>query len=167
MAKMYVANLTKQVNIFCFYLPEVNKLQEMEIRGGTQISIEASPEALAKIIASHRKYGLVSVADAAKDKQFSGLCYQMESVINIDHLGEVKERREEYEDARSNTMRTVAAHAVHQKINEAARETGLDAVKTVVQIEERRSPEMNAAATRPAVRQMFSSDDAAGQRATS
>lgn len=157
--KLYIANVTKQTHIFAYWRKGVTKIQEPEIKGGTQIVIEGESEQLEGIVRAHRKYGLVEAGDILKDKNFSGIAFHFDSPMNITAMMEAVEKRGTVEDERSQASREVTTASIGNQINAAAREVGLPEVSTVIDIEERQSQESESRG--PALRQKLKFDPSA------
>lgn len=145
MPSLFVANVTRQLHIFAYRHPKIGagKLQEDEIRGGTQIRIEhADLDVLESIVDCYRKHGLREAGEASRVPDFSGLCFQFEKPISEKWLRDALKRRELTEDQRSQRMREVSAVAIDDAMQDAARQVGLPAPAVEMKTEEQ--PEKNA-----------------------
>jgi hypothetical protein len=92
MAKLYIANLSKQVHEFHYRVPaEVGYSRQAQIRTilpGTQQQIhsEAPLVVLEAIVDQHRQYGLIEATEVHKAKGFVNLCFSFDVPVNLDQL---------------------------------------------------------------------------------
>ncbi len=147
MPKLYIANTKSQAETFSFRVGENRQLISQNIPAGGQIQIyrDADRDTLEHIVAQHRRYGLVAVADIDRTKPFISLCYQFDKPItdnqikygiehNVEVLTEVgKERRDQ------------AAVAIGSNIERAAEEAGQTRVNSLsLEIQEEKQPGDNS-----------------------
>lgn len=85
MTTLYIANTTKQDHDFTFLLPERKFATRIPIPAGTQAPVVkgATAEEVDHIIAHHRRYGLKSAQEAAKSKEFVGMCYSVDTEVRF------------------------------------------------------------------------------------
>ena len=86
MAKLYIANLTRQHHHFIYRVPESGRMQTQRIEVGKQILVfgEAAPEVLSAIIAQHEVYGIIAVSAIDQSRgRFTGICYQYNKPIDV------------------------------------------------------------------------------------
>jgi hypothetical protein len=161
--RLYVANVTKQTHIFNHWRMGIPKLQEPSIKPGTQICIEGERPELEHIVGQHRRYGIAEASQI--EGQFSGIAYQFDKPVNVDALQRAVVARAAIEDDRSQQAREAMAASVDQQMQQAAHEVGLGEVKTVIEIQEKQTPE--GAALAPAAKQTITVDRnaPAGKRA--
>lgn len=92
MARLYVANLGRQAHEFHYRVPaEIGFSRQTQIRRiepGTQQQIhgEAPMAVLEAIIEQHRLYGLIEAAEVTKTPGFVGLCFSIDSPVNLDQM---------------------------------------------------------------------------------
>ena len=140
MTQLYIANVSKHNVILPYYRPGVSKLQEPEIKSGSQICIEGEKSELETIIGRFRKFGVIEGNEVGRNPAFSGITYQWSHEFNIERLQEAVDKRGEVEDERAQTQREAMTAATDFQINQAAREVGLPEVKTIVEFEEKQAP---------------------------
>lgn len=83
MAKLFIANTTKQRNMFSFRALETGKLRTIPIAPGTQevVLANGSTDDIDGIIRHHAKYGLQDASKIDQRTQFIGLCYSIDSPV--------------------------------------------------------------------------------------
>jgi len=93
MARLYIANLTRQDHEFQYRVPaeEGFSRDQPKIRmigKGTQqqVHIEAPRTVLEAIVGQHRQYGLVEASEVVKTKDFIGLCFSFDQPVNLDQM---------------------------------------------------------------------------------
>lgn len=134
MPKLFIANTSKQNHHFAFRLPEWQGPKFDMIQVGGQIAVcsgqDLSQDQVDFIIKSHVPYGLRSVTEAAKEKDFVGLCYSIGKPVTLDSFGKVFEHNEDAmkERAAERRQETVAAVA------ESLRNTGAPMQRAEVEI---------------------------------
>lgn len=84
--KLYIGNATRQVIDFKYWVPGVKSPRSQIIPIGGQIMVGGSTSDwsqadIDKIVAQHVVYGLVSLAEADKQKSFSGMCWSVDQPI--------------------------------------------------------------------------------------
>lgn len=86
MTTLYVANTSKQHNMFTFRLPEDLRPREVPIRVGAQVRIsDLSPETAQRIIEQMSRYGLKSVAELQQNKGYVGLVYSIDKPVPLNN----------------------------------------------------------------------------------
>jgi hypothetical protein len=118
--KMYVANLTKQVQSFCYRLPEGRspRQQEIAIGGQTLLSGDLTKMEVDSIIEQHAKYGLVDVAEIDRTKPFAGLCYSIDKPISVEKIRRGLAHNDDVLVDRGRQTQKEAALAVARQVNE-------------------------------------------------
>lgn len=149
MAKLYVANATKQRFEFVYRLPGSPgaKLQTIEIGGQIQVGGPTSiflPEDIDSVLEQYRQYGLVSVDEMDRGRTaFTGLCYSVDKPVSIDRLQRAMQRNSEALDKRGRVIRQEAAisvnNAIENELLEKRTETGLRGLEMSVQEEDNRA----------------------------
>lgn len=89
MTKLYVANTTKQVQQFHYWVGETQRPLVQEIPVGGQILVykaDAQRHELEKIIEQHERYGLVNVNEIDRTKAFIGCCYRYDEPVDIEKI---------------------------------------------------------------------------------
>jgi hypothetical protein len=136
MAKLYIANCTKQVQEFHYWAPEVPRPMRQMIPIGEQILVykDAPLEDLEKIVEQHRSYGLVEASEAAKQKGFVGLVYSFDKPIKGEGIIETIEHNDVVLDEQSQEYRTEAAVALNNSVANALAESGVPGSLTKLEI---------------------------------
>ena len=92
MARLYIANLSRQDHDFWYRVPAeegyVKQAQFRKIHKGTQQQIhnEAPLPVLEAIVEQHRQYGLIEASEVVKTKNFIGLCFSFDHPVPIDQM---------------------------------------------------------------------------------
>lgn len=86
--KLYIANCTKQVQDFCYRVPEEPGLKRQTIPIGQQIplSYDFTKMQIESVIAQHERYGMVHVSQIDLEKGFTGLCYDIDKRVSVESI---------------------------------------------------------------------------------
>jgi hypothetical protein len=126
MPELYIGNVSKQMFVFCYRSPELNKVISQVIPIGGQIRISpngtqtdlSTPE-IDAIISQHRRYGIVPIEEVDKlYGPFDGICYSIGKQISVEKLRRAMVKKEEALKAFGQVMRKEAALAVNSQIEE-------------------------------------------------
>lgn len=119
MSEMYVGNGTKQVQSFCYRLPE-GKAVTVTISMGGQIKIPGNLSAMDidAIVDQHSKYGLVRTDEIDRTQPFIGLCYSIDKPISIAQISRVLDHNDEVLTERGKVIREEAAVALNSAIEQ-------------------------------------------------
>lgn len=127
---LYIGNPTRQDHIFAYRILERAGGPRMPtVRKGGQFKIPGdltAPE-IDAILAQHRAYGLVSVDEAVRAKQYVPLMYSIGKQITSAQLNVVLERNVSVLVVKGKEIRQQAAVAINQQIETTIREDGLPA----------------------------------------
>lgn len=144
MTTMFIANATHQIQDFCYTVPEHHGIISQPIGIGQQIRISAhggnlSPADVECILDHHRKFGLISVEEIPRTKNFAGLCYSLDKPVSFPRLTELIQQNRGALVRRGEEQRRAAAIAVNDTIQRQVTESGSRDVlqQVVVEIEER------------------------------
>lgn len=94
MPKLYIANLTKQIQDFLYVSPGVTPTKHVVVKIpiGEQARIHhdnSTMDDLQAILAQHEPYGLLPVSEVAKrGLAFSGMCYSFDKPVPMDKIQE-------------------------------------------------------------------------------
>lgn len=81
--KLFIANTTKQRNIFTFRTLETGRLRQIPIEHGSQMKVlDGSTEEVEAVIQHHQIYGLVDSTKIDQSKAFVGLCYSVNKPVS-------------------------------------------------------------------------------------
>ena len=145
MAKMYVANLTRQAQDFIYRLPETRKstFQQIPVGGQVLLSGDLTTKDIEAVIQQHAPYGMVPAAEVAKRREFNGLCFALDRPVPIEALRRGLEANRAVLDARGVELRRQAAIAV----NNLTQDADPDVAAMEVEIIEQDSKDGGAEAT--------------------
>ncbi len=121
MPALYIANATKQEHTFAYRLPErVGEpiLQPIRAGGQVRISGDLNQIQIDAIIEHHRIYGMISVEEAARVKEFAGLCYSIDKPISFEKLTQMVEHNDDVLTERGKKMRAEAAVATNEQLEQ-------------------------------------------------
>ena len=140
---LYIGNATRQVQQFCYRVPEQGGVRVQDIAIGTQIKIsgDLNSAQIDSIIDQHRVYGLIPAKEAGKVKDFAGLCYSVGKPIKAERLQLAMDANQVVLKARGEQLRRDAAISVNNAI-----EGQLDEMGTGTRL---REVEMSAAEEEP------------------
>lgn len=138
MARLYIANTTKQHHHFFYRLPEDSVPRGVMIKVGAQEQLpgDLSLENIERIIGQHERYGLKNWAGIKNAKDFVGLCYSIDKPILVDHILTAVEHNDDVLDTAADDRREVEAAAVAGSIQNSMREVGVNVARTEVTMQE-------------------------------
>jgi hypothetical protein len=126
MPELYVGNVTKQIQMFAYRVPERQGVITQTIPMGGQIRVSpngytvdlSSPE-IDAILNQHKAYGILAVEELdSKGGPFSGLVYSIGKPISSDKLFKGMKRREAEINKFGQQIRQEAALAVNSQIEQ-------------------------------------------------
>lgn len=80
--KLFVANTTKQRNIFVYRVLETGRLRQIPIEPGSQMMVlDSSSDEVNAVIEHHAIYGLINSRNIDQSKAFVGLCYNIDKPV--------------------------------------------------------------------------------------
>ena len=126
MPELYVGNVTKQIQMFAYRIPERQGVITQTIPIGGQIrvspngyTVDLSTPEIDNILSQHKAYGILAVEELdSKGNPFSGLIYSIGKVISADKLYKGMKRREEEVNKFGQQIRREAALAVNSQIEQ-------------------------------------------------
>jgi hypothetical protein len=136
---LYISNSTKQPHNFNYRLPERDKVIMQQIAAGSQISINLQTQEIDWIIKQHEKYGLTNIKEVKNKPSFSGICYSVDRQIDVESIENAISVKDEVITERSLDARKNTAAAIEKSVSEQAREIGIEAGNTQVEIEEEKT----------------------------
>lgn len=137
MTTLFIGNTKKQHEDFAFNMPESGKRVVRRIPAGHQDIIlkDATPEQVAAVVDQHKRYGLVSEAEAKKVRNFIGLMWSTDKPIKLQSLQLAFEHNKEImEETAQKNLEAVGA-ATKANLDTISREgegTGLPRVELEV-----------------------------------
>ena len=126
MPELYVGNVSKQIQVFAYRVPERQGVitQNIPIGGQIRVSpngtlVDLAPQEIDYIIDQHRAYGIRSVDDSKEcNSPFNGLIYSIGKAITVEKLHKAMRRKDEELKAFGAKIRQEAALAVNSQIEE-------------------------------------------------
>jgi hypothetical protein len=166
MARLFVANCTKQRHEFTYILPEDQRggLKKIMIPIGGQVMVhkDDTPEVLHAIIDQHIKYGLIAARDIPKTRAFIGVCYAIDEMIDVDDIMTASEHNDDVLNERGLEQRKIATLAMEKQMSESIQEVGgtLEVLEVNIQEETKgKSPDDRASQTIAVERQGRNNDN--------
>ncbi|MFU0948670.1 hypothetical protein ACM26Q_23575 [Kluyvera ascorbata] len=81
--KLYIANTTKQRQIFAYRKLETGRLIQIPINHGCQMMVlDGSTEEVESVIQHHQVYGLIDSTKIDQSQAFVGLCYSLNKPVS-------------------------------------------------------------------------------------
>jgi len=126
MPELYIGNVSKQIQMFAYRIPERQGVITQPIPIGSQIRVSpngyqtdlATPE-IDAILNQHKAYGIVSVDELdSKGSPFSGLVYSIGKAITSEKMFKAMKRKEEELNKFGQKIRQEAALAVNSQIEQ-------------------------------------------------
>lgn len=130
--KLYIANCTKQAHDFAYRLPEGgNRMQRIEIGQQIVLAGNLSQPDVDEVLKHHGRYGMKSVEDARKAKDFTGLVYSIDKPVKVENMEIVLAKNDQFLTERGQRQRVEAAVAATGNIIRDGNQ-GLQALETSV-----------------------------------
>jgi hypothetical protein len=135
MAHLYVANMTKQHHQVNYRLPEIQQVRFQDIPIGSQVSLggDLSADQIELIVKQLQPFGLRSVDEIARQRNFVGLCYSIDKPVKIDAFGSAFEKNDEMLNQRAEERRATVAEAIANANQRIAQEAGIEHQRTEVE----------------------------------
>ena len=135
MAKLYVANTSRQHAQFIARLPEHGTILRKPIRSGQQEMVyEGELYVIEQIIQQNELYGLKKAEEVTRTKTFTGMAYRIDRPIAVDNFMIADEKNHEIlEDQGAETRANAAIYAT-AVANSKAEKTGQTLKKSSVTI---------------------------------
>jgi hypothetical protein len=135
---LYIANTSKQVQEVNYWVGGNRKHFTTKIQPGRQESVHPSGtrDDHGHIVDQLQPYGLVSVSEIDRAKEFIGLCYQFDKPIPAERLAPVFSHNDNVLTESSKQNRQEAALAMDERLSKTAQETGVQFHGLEVDIEE-------------------------------
>jgi hypothetical protein len=120
MAKLYIANCTKHVQMFMYAVPEEkgHRTQRIEMGGQILIYQDAALDTIKYIIGQHEQYGLISSNEVPRTKTFIGLCYSIDRPVDIDRVLTAAEQNDDVLVRRGQEIRRDTAAIFANRLTE-------------------------------------------------
>ncbi|HFV9294913.1 TPA: hypothetical protein ACIAIE_004804 [Serratia fonticola] len=81
--KLFIANTTKQRQIFAYRKIETGRLVQIPINHGDQMMVlDGSTEELESVVQHHEMYGLIDSTKIDQSQAFVGLCYSINKPVS-------------------------------------------------------------------------------------
>lgn len=140
MATLYIANTSKQHHQFMYRLPEQQIPRSDIIRIGAQMRIgDLSREQIDHIIKQHQRYGLKSVDELQRNRDYIGLLYSIDKPVPLNNervLGDTFAHNDEVLNDKAKDRREEAAVAVAENIQNTMQHHGVEVPRAEVEVVE-------------------------------
>jgi len=142
MAKLYLANCTKQRHEFLYHAPEQKQLTKQDIEIGSQIMVwrDAPLDQLSAIILQHEPYGLINVNEIDRTKHFVGICYSFDKPIDVHKIMYTVENNDKVLEERGLETRKEVAQVITHSLSQVAQDAGNGLNTLDVEVKELASP---------------------------
>ena len=135
---LYVANLTKQVFEFHYWVentkrPVVTKIQPFSQQNIHPTGSRAEHD---NIIEQHKMYGMIPVNSIDRTKGFIGQCYQFDTPIPLDRLQTMVERNDDILYEQALERRKEAAASMDDVMKRTAQETDTNIGSLEIELQE-------------------------------
>lgn len=127
--KLFIANCTKQNQLFLYRVPGENRetpnMQEIGV--GKCVAIyrdDTNADVFESIIEQHADYGLIAASEIDRTKDFIGMCYQFDKPIDVEKIIRALGRNDIVLKERGEEMRKLAAVAISDQADKDAEEAG-------------------------------------------
>ena len=121
---LYVANCSKQIQDFQYWLPETPRAHAQIIGIGQQIKIAGSTDVLEGIIEQHRKYGIVNIKEVNRSKEFFGTAYSFDKPIDVDSIMNAIDRNDQAMEDAALESRKAAAVSMNNQLEATVQSMG-------------------------------------------
>jgi len=133
MPQLIVANCTKQTHDFVYRDPESKQVRKTMIPPGGQAYVYKHDDyniMLDKVIKPAMGYGMVPVSEIYETHGFIGLCFSIDTPIQVDKIMETDQHNEDVQNTMADEIRKQTAVAIHQ--SEINKELPLNSLSTEV-----------------------------------
>jgi hypothetical protein len=121
MAKLYIANCTKQVQELLYKIHEIDQRKAFRVTipvgGQALIYREAEHQVLMKIVDQHLMYGLRAVSEIDRTKDYTGMCYQFDKPIDVEKIMYAMAQNEKAVELMGHEVRKQAAAGLSNSID--------------------------------------------------
>lgn len=156
MAKLYVANTSRQHAQFIARLPESGTILRKPIRSGQQeLVYEGELYVIESIIKQNEIYGLKKAEDVSRTKTFTGMAYRIDKPITVENFMIADEKNHEILEEIGAETRANAAIYATAVANAKAEMTGQTVTKSSVTIKDMSKDD-------PTFNEIYSSEPPAG-----
>ena len=124
--KVYIGNATKQVLRFSYRPPGKGiRAQDIPIGGQVLLSGDLTTDEVDAALKQNEPYGLIDVKEIDRTKAFVGICYSLDKPISLSYLQRALDQNHRVLVERGKEIRTNAAIAVNQGLEEQLEENQL------------------------------------------
>ena len=124
--KVYIGNATKQVLRFSYRPPGKGiRAQDIPIGGQVLLSGDLTTDEVDAALKQNEPYGLIDVKEIDRTKAFIGICYSLDKPISLSYLQRALDQNHRVLVERGKEIRTNAAIAVNQGLEEQLEENQL------------------------------------------
>jgi hypothetical protein len=118
--KLFIANMTQQVQDFCYRVPESTGLRTQRIDVGQQIQIsgDLSTPQIEEIVNQHARYGMVHIDEIDRHKPYIGLVFSTDRPVTVNRMSYGIQHNRMVLVERGKEIRQETAVALHQKIEQ-------------------------------------------------
>jgi hypothetical protein len=120
MSRMFIANLTQQIQVFCYRVVEEASpfRQEIPIGGQIMIAKDLSPADVELIIGAHQVYGMIRAEDVDRATGLVPTCFQMDKRISIQIIEKGLRHNRQVLEIRGREQRKQSAVLTSNAIND-------------------------------------------------
>lgn len=142
MAKLYVANATKQNQEFHFWTPETRRPLIQTILPGQQVQIwqEAPRDQLEQIIRQHEIYGIKPASELDRNREYVGLVYQLDKPIVSDRIEQALMKNDEVLQEQALQRRKESAASLDDVMTRDSADAGVTLQGLSVEVREEERP---------------------------
>lgn len=131
--KLFIANCSRQAHILNYKLPEKTQSFGVTIPAGRQHMIDQPEDVIYHIISQHEPYGFQHRDKT--DKNFSGICYELEKPLSSNQIIQNAEQKTENLDDMSQQILEVSAVALNNAVETAVIQSGEKPLGDGIQME--------------------------------
>lgn len=139
MAKLFIANTSKQIYDFCYRLPEEKNFRTEKIQIGQQALIgggKFSPDQIAHIINQQADGVLTDANTISRLNLRAGLCYRLEKSVDMERIMALFEHNDKHMNSDAEGRREANAEAISKLMEDRSHELGVPLNRSEVEIVE-------------------------------
>jgi len=142
MARLYVANATKQNQEFHFWAPDNRRPLIQTILPGQQVQVwnEAPRDQLEQIVRQHEIYGIKPASELDRNREYVGMVYQFDKPIVSDRIEQALTQNDQALQKQALERRKESAAALDEAMTRDSAEAGVQLQGLSVEVREEERP---------------------------
>jgi len=133
---LYIANASPRNHHLHYRIPENDRVFDRLIAAGSQVKLTYGQDATDHIINQLRPYGLISVKEIGRNKEFSGLCFSIDKPVDVEAIRNGLDEVDQIAIANALEVRKNGAIAADDAMEKVARQGGAQVNSVEIEVTE-------------------------------